>query len=157
MDENIDKIRELLFGDQMKALEQQLSNLENQLVQRLSSVESSLADKAEEINRQLRDEAGQRNDAIDKLEKNVSHLFDNLNGELNALRQQNDQHFAQSRTALESQVRKIEGDIDAQRNQLQKRFEQSLGALEESKVSREKLAELFGGLSKMLGRDSKDG
>ena len=150
MEDNIDKIRELLFGDQMKTLEEQLGTLEEKLVQRLASVESKLADNAEQISRQLESEKTERHTAIDKMEKAVGDLFSNLNHELNKLREQNDQHFTASKQSLDTQISKLESDIRSQKELLQRNLDESLGQINNDKVSRDKLAALFGNLSKML-------
>ena len=155
MTDNIEKVRELLFGDQMKALEQQLSDLENQLMQRLDNVQGSLDQKAEQLNRQLELETGERNSAIDSMEKSVKALFANLSGELSAIREQNDRHFAESRSTLDSQIRKIESEIQEQRAQLQQSLDESVRGLDNDKISRDRLSELFGNLSQMLRTGNK--
>ena len=95
-DGNVDQIRDILFGGQMRDYEAEMSRLRESQDKRLAQVDKRLDEQFEKLSRQLRQEVTDRNQAVDDLESRaqqaartarseINNAMDGLNGELKAV------------------------------------------------------------------------
>jgi len=151
---NIDQVRNILFGDQMRdyearldQIEENLSALQSELHNRISSVQntfsSDLRTAVESLERLIKSqglqEARERTDIMQKVEQvnrrltiDVSELNESIQQDLGVL--QDD--LLSSRQKLYDEIKKLEGQIS---NELEKRTTN----LADSKVARGDLADML--------------
>ena len=173
--ENVGKIREILFGTQMRDYEQRFARIEERLFReiaelkdetriRLDSLESYIKKEIESLFDRIKTERGQRDESIKSLlnevkqlnktsDKKINQLDDQLNKSARDLRQQ---LLDQSKNLSDEIVRKYEGMLA--------KLEQTARELRDGKVNRSSLSELFVEVAmrlsdetaKKLGIDLKD-
>lgn len=92
-DRNVDQIRDILFGGQMRdyerrfkelthRLDQDLQRLGEHLDTRVAQVERKLDEHVERLGRQLRQESAERSKSVEELETRVQSVQRSLRGEL---------------------------------------------------------------------------
>lgn len=153
-DRNVDQIRDILFGGQMRDYERRFieiaAKLENEGVRqrtemekRLSALDKRLDDQVEKLGKALRQEVGDRGKAVDDLEARMLQAARTGRTEINAAI---DQLQAEQGDADE-RARKALTEIAAQFKAAIKETESALGAtrgeLRSEKVGREDLAALL--------------
>jgi len=151
---NVDQIRDIIFGSQMrdyegrfKRLEERLlnevSSIRNDVNQRVESLEAFARGEFESLGSRLAKERDEREsddkelgEEIRKLSKElsrkISHLDDSVAAQNRELREQ-----------LLSQSKSLSTDINATRDQLSEALTQATGELQHSKTDRAALAEML--------------
>jgi hypothetical protein len=165
-DANVDKIRDILFGGQMRDYEQRFSTLETRLTQ---SIERSSRD----LERRIERLDGFAKREVEKLAEQLKaerkdRMADNKKGagEFNEFADQVEGWFAEVEEKLESETKDIREAIHEQGNdltallrqaqeQLQASLERETGELADSKVAREDLAALLTEVAMRLNKDFK--
>ncbi len=150
-EESVDKIRDILFGSQMRDYERKFSQLEERILK--------------EVGR-LRDEQAERLAALEQaLEREMTDLVKRLDGEhddrlaaeqdlagtLAGLDETLQQATAELRQQLEQQARTLAAEIAARHAENGERLQQEAATLREQKVDRSALSELFNELAARLG------
>jgi multidrug efflux pump subunit AcrB len=152
--ENVDKIREILFGTQMRDYEKRFALIEERLFReltglkdetrvRLDSLEGYIKKEVESLIDRIKTEQNQRDESIKALldevkqlnkssEKKISQLNDQLSGNSRDLRQQ-----------LLDQSKNLSSEIAHRSEELSASLEQTARELRAGKVSRSALSELL--------------
>ncbi len=163
-DRNVDQIRDILFGGQMRdyerrflemgeRLEAEMTRLRDSQDKRLAQIDKRVDEQFEKLSRQLRQEVGDRNQAVDDLESRVqqaarssrtevNNAMDGLGGELKAVDERLREALAELSTVLNE--RASEAATSVARASTELRAE---------KVGREDLAALLAELSLRLKGD----
>lgn len=148
--ENIDKIRDILFGNNMheyekrfdaleSRLQENLNELRNEFQSRMSSLENFVQEEFKSLSDQLKSEKEERGKAIKKLLAELESLDDQINT--------NKENTANSIRELRQQLLELSNSLNDQLNEQGKEIKGMIDmesrSLQTSKVERSSLALLF--------------
>jgi type I site-specific restriction endonuclease len=160
----VEKIRDLLFGNQMQDYDRRFSMLEERFLQRfreiesesarnLGSFESSAKKQMESLATQLREEKDLRTDADKEIERNqrehndtVEKRLRSTSEQLNRLERDQADHLAQEVQSLREEIKRKTEDI-------QHTLEKMFAELSNVKTDRNLLAGLFVEVARCLNQD----
>ncbi len=163
---NVDQIRDIIFGSQMRDYEQRFVRLEERVLNetnslrsetshRLDALESYIKQEVDSLIDQLSIERGEREEdtrhLTDELSKNAtaadkksSHIQDKLT-----------QHQATTRDALLDQSKSLLAEIQSVRNGLTDSLNKNTDKLQSDKTDRKALADMFSEVAMRLNNDFK--
>ena len=166
VDGNVDKIREILFGGQMRDYEQRFADLEDRLTRHIDTMSRNIEKRVdrldtyakrelEKVNKQVKEERlARRKDGKDgarefkefsrQVETWYAELEEGLGEESQALRR-----------SLQEQSEELSGMISDVHNELSKSLSGETRSLSEAKVAREDLAEMLAEMALRLKKDFK--
>jgi hypothetical protein len=151
---SVDKIRDILFGNQMRDFERRFSQMENRLVKatsdlrdeaqkRMEAIEVFFKKELESLKHRLKSESEERADGD-------GHLKDELKNASSALKKaiaQVEEKLAESSTELRKQIleqsKSLSAEIQSKSEQASESLHSSTSALDEAKIDRSALAEYF--------------
>jgi len=161
---NVDKIRDILFGSQMREYERkfqrmeerigkEISSLREESSKRIDSLESYVNKELEALGDRLKGEQSQRTEAVEELtaeiakaakllEKKIGELEDTLGKNTRDLRQQ-----------ILDQSKTLSGDIGKRYEETNEALDRAAGELREDKVDRSALSEMLTELALRLSGD----
>jgi chromosome segregation ATPase len=132
---DMERIREILFGEQRRQTERQLTQIETRLHEQDSALRQLLEERIEQaLEKSRRD--------LDALETQQSTAIDGLENALRALLQQADVRLARLDSDLQDTNDRLEQSAAEQRA--------ALGRLQQDSTQRAQLAELLEGLARQL-------
>jgi hypothetical protein len=151
---NVDKIRDILFGNQMRDYEARFSRLEESLHKesqdlkettrrRFDNLEDYLKKELESIETRLRSESEERSEAVRQLSRELRELSDALYRKLRETQEQNSAAERSIRRDLLQKSQEIGDEIRAKTEQLSTVMERRAGELRNDKADRAALAALF--------------
>jgi hypothetical protein len=151
---NVDKIRDILFGNQMRDYETRFSRLEESLQKesqelkettrrRFENLEEYLKKELEALETRLRTEAEERSEAVRQLSRELRELADALNRRLRETQEQNSSAERSLRRDLLQKSQDISDEIRTRTEQLSNIMERRAGELRNDKADRAALAALF--------------
>ncbi len=152
--ENIDKIRDILFGSQSRQLEKKLSAVEEKIDNEigflrsetkntLGALEQFLRKELQSLSDQLSSEKSERAESVDSLSGRVADTQKAVEKKLSQLsdRVVKDQRDTQEQILL--QTKNLLDEMHEKNDGLQKRMDQSIEALSQEKTDRLALANLM--------------
>ena len=163
-DRNVDQIRDILFGGQMRdyerrfvelaqKLEQEAARLRGEMEKRVAALEKRFDDASEKLARQVRQEINDRGKACDDLESRVQQAARTARNEINAALGE----LQSDLEAADERERKALAEVAGSLAKASKEHESALGAarseLRSEKVGREDLAALMTELALRLKGD----
>ncbi len=159
----VDKIRELLFGNQMDSYEQHFQRLETMIVaetrrtademgRRLEAVETLLNQRLEKSEQNLERERKERMTAINTINDALQQSFQQLKDRLETFEGATDRHIADIKDLLEHESESLASQIKALRDEFTQTLNDETNRLDKQKVNRQQLADLLAGLSNELNR-----
>ena len=151
---NVDKIRDILFGSQMRDYEVRFSRLEESLMKeasdlrettrkRFESLEQYLRKELESLEARLKSERDERADAQKQLARELKALNDALSKKLEDLSDQTVQNERQLRKDLLQQSQQLTEEIRTKTDALTALLDRRILELRNSKADRSALADLF--------------
>lgn len=151
---NVDQIRDLIFGNQIKDFEKQFNEHDN----KLQMVEKKLLKEFTEVHAKLKKETERSLEVIEKKIDNLSHtsvkerltlkeLIDTIDKSIqDQLIVQKDEYsakFEMIKMNASDENHKIIDDVNTFKTQIQTTLESSLLSLSEDKISRDSMAEML--------------
>lgn len=151
---NLDQIREILVGERIRDYDGRFSRLESEL----ASMRQEMQRRIEEVKNVL---SADMDAAVDSIEKKLKYLSATADEEIDDIRQQlerNAQNSSNSIAAIDSLVKSqtgtlseqlsetrenLENDIDTLKSQILKELDKRYANLGETKLSRDRMAELL--------------
>lgn len=144
--ENVDKIRDILFGKNMQAYDQrfaeleksyksELALLENKLAEKIAMIESLMADKEKSLKAQIQETDTDLSDTLQKLDAKVS-----------------DVETVRQNDAL-AQKEDLLSHIDELKNTLLHKITTNQTSVDEDKISKSQLANIFAELANKTDSD----
>jgi len=160
----VDKIRDLLFGNQMQDYDRRFSKLEERLLQRLREIESEAArnlstsesstkKQMDSLAAQLREEKDLRADADKEIERAQREHNDAVEKRLRSLSEQVSQLERDQADRLTREVQALREEIKRKNEDLQTTIEKMFAELSNVKTDRNLLAGLFIEVAKCLNQD----
>ena len=160
----VDKIRDLLFGNQMQDYDRRFSMLEERFLQRfreieseaarnLGSFESSAKKQMESLAAQLREEKDLRTDADKEIERTQREHSDTVEKRLRSISEQLSRLERDQADRLTQEVQSLREEIKRKNEDLQQTIEKMFAELSNVKTDRNLLAGLFVEVARCLNQD----
>ena len=160
----VEKIRDLLFGNQMQDYDRRFSMLEERFLQRLreieseaarnlSSLESSTKKQMELLDSQLREEKDQRTDADREMERTQRDHNDTVEKRLRSISEQLSRVERDHADRLTQEVQSLREEIRRRNDDLQRTIEKMFAELSNVKTDRNLLAGLFVEIARCLNQE----
>ncbi len=163
---NLEKIREILVGGQMREVEKRFARLEDRLTKltydlrddlnkSLTSLESFVKKEIESLNDRFLTESNERGGAVKTLSLELKALSDFSWQKLNQLDEQGTKSLRELRLQLLDQSRALSEEIRQKHGELSDLVERAVKDLHVNKTDRASLAALFNEVATRLNSDSR--
>ncbi len=161
---NIDKIRDILFGNQTRDYDKRFVRMENQLTQeaaelksellkRIDSLEVYIKQEIKDINQRLKNETNERADSITMVQRELKEAVESLNKKL----LQEEENLADKSTELRNQIldqsKQLSDDIMAKYDKTSSNLKMTAEELDDAKVNRSDLSGFFLDLAMRVSGD----
>ena len=161
---SVDKIRDLLFGNQMQDYDQRFAKLEARLLARLKDIESEAArnlgafesntkKQVDSLAGQLRDEKEQRADGDKEIERMLREQNQALEKRIRAVSDQVSQLDREMSDRLTRETQSLREEIKQKNTDIRQALENMFAELSNVKTDRTLLASLFVEVAKCLNQD----
>ncbi len=165
---SVDKIRDILFGSQIKNYEARFARLEDTLARettelketmrrRFESVEGFFRKEAESLSARLKAEKEERNEALKSVARDLKTATDALSKKILELENKTAEEHSGLRQELMQDSRKLLEEIRLRSDGLTALLERRAGELREQKVDRAALAALLTEVALQLSEDGAMG
>ena len=163
---NIDKIREILFGVQMRDNEKRFSRIEERLLKesaelredtrkRFEALEAFVKNEFEALSDRLKSEQHSRDESVQGLARDLQETGKALERKLAQFDEQTTRSQRDLRQQLLDQSRNLSDEIRQKYNELQSLLEREVAELGHAKTDRASLAALFTEVSLRLNNEFK--
>jgi len=163
--ENLDKVRDILFGSQMRDNERRFGRLEERLIKetadlrdetrkRLDSLESFIRKEIQSVVERLKVEQVQRGDAVKELAAELKEAIKSFSARATELAEQMAETTRQLRQEMLDQSKALRDELQAGRADAMAQIDAAAGELRAQKLDKAALADL---LSQMAARLSEQG
>lgn len=163
-EESVDKIRDILFGSQMRDYERKFSQLEQRIMkevgrlrdeqaQRLDALEQSLDREFAALSKRLGGEHDDRVAAEQDLSEAMASSAEHLQAALATLDEELKQAAGELQQQMQQQSRVLSEEIGARQAETGDRLEHETGVLHAQKVDRSALSALFNELAARISDD----
>jgi DNA repair exonuclease SbcCD ATPase subunit len=160
---SLDKIRDILFGNQMRENEKRFARLEEGLVKEQSDLREDIKKRLDNLENYIRREIDSLTDRVDReptardkavkdLEREIKNLIDALDNKITQLQQQANQSQRELRQQILDQSKNIEDGIKQKNEEILAVLEQETERLRRDKTERSYLAALFAELAVRLNK-----
>lgn len=150
----VDRIRDILFGSQMRDYEGRFEKLEQHLVQeandlrsdmqrRLEALERFIKGEVESINNRANAEHTDRCNALDKLGRDLGDAARHFDSKINTLNEQTGKSLAELRELLLEQSKTLSADIKEKHDQMKAGLDHEAAQIRNAMTGREALAEML--------------
>lgn len=165
---NMDKIRDILFGNQAKDYEKRFDRMENRLAQeaselkqellkRIDALEVYIKQEIKDINQRIKNESNERADALKTLQREFKDGLESLNKKL----LNEEENLAKKSTELRDQIleqsKQLSAEILSKYDHASNNLRQTALQLEDAKVNRSDLSGFFLELAMRLSGDENTG
>jgi hypothetical protein len=161
---SVDKIRDLLFGNQMQDYDQRFAKLETRLLERLKDIESEAArnlgafesntkKQVDSLAGQLRDEKEQRADGDKEIERMLREQNQALEKRIRVLSDQVSALDREMSDRLTRETQSLHEEIKQKNVDMRQALENMFAQLSNVKTDRTLLASLFVEVAKCLNQD----
>ena len=160
---SLDKIRDILFGNQMRENEKRFARLEERLVKEQSDLREELKKRLDNLENYIRREMDSLTERVDReptardkavkdLEREIKNLIDTLDNKITQLEQQANQSQRDLRQQILEQYKNIDDGIKQKNEEILAVIEQETERLRSDKTDRSYLATLFAELAVRLNK-----
>ena len=164
---NLEKVRDILFGQQSREIERRLTHSEERLrgalegveregIERIAALEGFFKHELQALKERL---AGESNDRVELAERTVRQAeTDRTDAErkLKAQIEASQASLAELREALLEQGKRFGAELKSLRETTQATVEREVSALRRDKLDRQTLARSLADLALLIGRDGED-
>ena len=151
---NIDKVRDILFGGQMRDYERRFQELNQRLEaelvrmreaqdKRLAQIDRRVDDQFEKLNKLVRQEIEDRNGAVDDLESRLQQAARTSRAEVNKSLEGLGRDIAASDERLRGAIADLQASLVARAGEAESAFQRAGAELRAEKVGRDDLAALL--------------
>ena len=164
--QNVDRIRNILFGSQMRDYDGRFQRLEERLVRdaaevrgdlqkRLEALEAFMKGEVESMTNRVRAENAERTQALGKLAQDLGETARGLDLKINNLDQQAAKDIRDLREQLLEQSKALNAEIREKHEQMKAGLEQEAQQIRGAMTGREALAEMLSEVSLRLKGEFK--
>lgn len=158
---NLDKVRDILFGSQVRETDKRFSRLEERIVRESSdlreeirkkfdTLEAYIKKEVESLTDRLKSEQSERADATREVSKELKELTKTVEKKMGQLDEQISKNQRQLRDQLLEQSKNFDGEIRRSYEELTAMLGQAVHELRSEKTDRAALADLFTELAMRL-------
>lgn len=158
---NVDKIRDILFGSNMREYEKRFARLEERLTKssdalrddlkkRFDTLESYVREEMESNNQRLKAEKAERNEGLKELTRETRDSAKSLEKKLSQLEEQLSTTQGDLRARILEQSKTLNNQIQKFKDELETALEREAETLRADKTDRAMLADLFTEMSLRL-------
>jgi DNA repair exonuclease SbcCD ATPase subunit len=158
---NLDKIRDILFGNQVRDYEQRFTRLEEHLVKecsnlredtkkRLDVIETYIKNEVDSLTTRLKNEQNERDAAVTEINEEFKNLVKSLERKIAQLEEQTSHNQRDLRQQILDQSKSLDNDLKHNHNELLATLERESKELHTHKTDRSTLARLFSELALRL-------
>jgi len=162
---NVDKIRDILFGNQMRDYDKRFKRLEERfakdnmhlrddMAQRLKALEELLNSEMDNLGEKLKTDRQERINGQQELLQQVAALKSELNNRVAQLDEQFGRDLKQLRQQLHNKFQELSNQLRQQNDGLVGIVKQEVTQLQEEKVNRRDLAAFFNEFALRLNKDT---
>ena len=166
VDGNVDKIRDILFGSQMRDYDSRLDAMEKRILQTMERNTRDLERRIERLDKYARREVeklseqikAERKDRVADTKKGsaeLGNLTDQVETWFGEVDEQLSQESRDLRTALHDQAEDLTAQISEARSVVQAALQKEAEELQDKKLAREDMAELLTEMALRLNKDFK--
>jgi phage host-nuclease inhibitor protein Gam len=159
---NVDKIRDILFGSQMRDYESRFARLEETLIKetleiretnrrRFDQIESYIRKEFETVQTRIKSDRDDRTDSAAQQSRELKELGESLSRRIRDLDDRSTNVEREMRNDLLQQARELSAEIRARHDEIAAIVERRVGELREGKTDRAALASLFSEVALRLG------
>jgi NTP pyrophosphatase (non-canonical NTP hydrolase) len=163
--ENLDKIRDILFGNQVRDHERRFNRLEERLIKeagdarddsrrRFDTLESYVKKEFESLLGRMQAEHEERTQALVKLERDLQQLADSLGKKLAQLDEHSSKSHREVREQILEQSKNLSDEIGRKHEEVSASLAREAEDLRQHKLDRASLASLLAELSLRINDDS---
>ncbi|MDX8388345.1 MAG: hypothetical protein R8M46_07420 [Ghiorsea sp.] len=163
---NVDQIRDIIFGSQMRDYEKRFLRLEERVLSESDSLRSETSNRLDSLESYIKQEVGSILDQLSnersEREDDTKHLTDELHKGSNEADKKSsqiqdnlNQAQAETRDALLEQSKSLLAEIQNVRNTLSASLDRSTEELRDDKTDRKALADMFAEVAMRLNGDFK--
>lgn len=162
---NLDKIRDILFGNQTRDYEKRFVLLEERLVKecsnlrddtskRLDYLENYIKSEVDSFLERLKTEQTKRDESVNELTQEFRNLIKNLDQKITQLDEKNAQNQREMRQQILEHSKNLDNDIRQKSEEILTVLEREAKELRTGKTDRSTLAALFAELAVRLNNES---
>jgi Skp family chaperone for outer membrane proteins len=151
---NVDKIRDILFGSQMREYEKRFGRLEEQVAssletirqdikRRFDSLEAFTHQEVESLSQRLKNEKGERAENVKELTAELRSLAASLQNKLSQLEEQMTSGQGDLRTRILDQTKSLSNEIERTKKDFSAVMDREVQTLRSEKTDRATLADLL--------------
>jgi DNA anti-recombination protein RmuC len=155
---SLDKVRDILFGNQMREVEKRFARLEEHLInesfslreetkKRLDVIENYLKQEVESLSERLKNEQGSRNEALTTLTEDSKKITTALEKKLTQFDEQVSNNQRELREQILSQSKNLQDDIHQKYQEMLSLLQREADELRHAKTDRSTLANLLSELA----------
>ncbi|MFN8674438.1 MAG: hypothetical protein U0457_20455 [Candidatus Sericytochromatia bacterium] len=163
---NLEKVRDLLFGENIRESERKFSNIENKLRKetselrdemnkRFESLESYIKNEITDLSEQIRKESESREDAFKKLSEQIKENNHNFEKKVKQLEDSVSKSQRESRENILTQTQKLSDEIRKKYEELWSALQKEYHELHFRKTDKEVISNLFIELAMRLNDEFK--
>lgn len=165
-DDDLGKVQELLFGGQLRAVNQKImlvhkdfkqsmSDLDRKIEQQMRDQETMVKKELSNVVEQLRAETKARESAVENAGMELRKSGNNLQDRISAM----EKTHSAGKTSLEDQLAQTQRDLERSlselKSELQSKLDGARNTLDDNKVDRAALSELLGGIAQQISSIDK--
>jgi len=158
---NVDKIRDILFGSQMRDYEKRFARLEERFAKasetlredfkkRFDALESFVGQELESLGQRLKTEKADRTEGLKELTREARESSKSLEKKLSQLEEHLSEAQADLRARILEQSKSLAGELHKAQEKMESALEKEAAVLRNEKTDRAMLADLFSELSLRL-------
>lgn len=161
---NVDKIRDILFGSQMRDYEKRFTRLEDRLnrdaealrediKKRFDALEAFVQKELESLSQRLKTEKSERGEALHEVSRELRDAANALEKKVTQLDDQMAQGSGELRTRILEQSKALTAEMAERHREVSALLDREVQALRTDKTDREALADLFNELAMRLKKE----
>lgn len=153
--DDVDKIRDIIFGSQMREYSTRLAQLEENVGQQIEKLSTDLEKRFDQLTRRLSGEMDERKQAVVSMRGQVRDLEKLLKAKVSEADDRVSAEVEELHGVLAQGKEDVESLIDKARGELTKSLTAEIAKLERHKVASKDLAQLFSEVARTLKQDAK--
>ncbi len=157
----LDKVRSILFGEQIKVYEDRIQQIEESLNQNISDVRAEIGNQIKDLDDRVKGQFDELLELIGKETHSRENQRDLLKAELEKVssvlsdyQKVQDEKLgdlsASVKEALQGEMKGLEKELSQQIKSLSESSEKAMAKIEDDTLKRSQLAELFAGLARQI-------
>lgn len=165
--DNVDRIRNILFGSQMRDYDSRFQKLEERLAReagevrseiqgQLQALEAFIKGEAESMTNRLNLEQSERRQAIEHLAEQMPETVRALELKINHLEKQSAKDIGELREQLLEQSKALSAELNNKHEQMKDHLDREARQIRDAMTGREALAEVLTELALRLKNESRD-